>query len=115
MFRAIILILISTLFWSCEMTGCKDEKACNYSSNALGDDGSCWSPQDDCDCSYGPNGYRTESYWSSYVCDQDCWEECYYWDYDYYDGWYEWVCVSYYTWCNDIYCDELVEGYCVEG
>tara|TARA_B100000029_G_C17149984_1_gene805643 strand:- start:197 stop:601 length:405 start_codon:yes stop_codon:yes gene_type:complete len=62
MFRLSILILIAIIFSSCHLTGCTDEKACNYSSNAIMDDGSCWSVDIGCDCSYGPGAYYEGGY-----------------------------------------------------
>ena len=113
MFRLSILILISFFLFSCNMTGCKDEEACNYSSSALGDDGSCWYSQDNCGCEYGPNAYRTEgySYWNEYICGEECWEECWYWDY------YTWDCLEWDLYCYDVWCYETiyVEGECQEG
>ena len=39
-------------FWSCYQ-GCLDETACNYDPEALGDDGSCYFPEEGCDCDGG--------------------------------------------------------------
>ena len=36
-------------FWSC-FEGCTDETACNYDSEVLSDDGSCYFPEEGCDC-----------------------------------------------------------------